>query len=460
LLQRSGIRLKRFSIIFIGIAIMPMKPVTLLSIFTIILISCQEQSGVSSTAFNTKDLNYANRKLLEVAMEDGFSPPIASRVYVYPHIANHAGLHLFYPDSLTDLSKAIRNFPQLTGLEKKDAHPELTALLSFCKTAQKLVFSEHHMVTLAGYFTEKAKNGGLSSKRIAASGKLADSISKRLIAWMNRDQYIETRTMDRFTSSRYPGDWRETPPDYVAGMESHWMKIRPLLIDSAGIYPCSKPPSYNKDKSSEFYKMVSEVYEHSKKLDSTQREIAWFWDDNPNVSEHRGHLVTMTHKISPPGHWLNIISQVSEKENSSLFKTTKAYTYASIAMFDGIISCWYEKYKCNLVRPVSYIQEYLDVNWTPLIQTPPFPEWTSGHSVLSAAAATVLTDIYGDNYAFSDSTELLFGQPVRSFKSFNEAAWEVSLSRFYAGIHYMNSVTEGNKQGKYIGDIVLNKLRK
>jgi membrane-associated phospholipid phosphatase len=128
-------------------------------------------------------------------------------------------------------------------------------------------------------------------------------------------------------------------------------------------------------------------------------------------------------------------------------------------MYDAIISCWYEKYKTNLVRPITYIQANIDNNWTPLIQTPPFPEFTSGHSAISAAAATVLTSIYGDNYFFTDSTEVLFEQPVRSFTSFNDAAWEVSMSRFYAGIHYMNGVMEGNKQGNFIGQLVIAKLK-
>jgi membrane-associated phospholipid phosphatase len=128
-------------------------------------------------------------------------------------------------------------------------------------------------------------------------------------------------------------------------------------------------------------------------------------------------------------------------------------------MFDAIISCWYEKYTTDLVRPITYIQTHIDPEWTPLIQTPPFPEYTSGHSAISAAAATVLSGIYGENYAFSDSTEVLFGQSVRRFNSFQDAAWEVSLSRFYAGIHYMESVSEGNKQGKFIGHIVLEALQ-
>ncbi|MEP6796079.1 MAG: vanadium-dependent haloperoxidase, partial [Saprospiraceae bacterium] len=284
-------------------------------------------------------------------------------------------------------------------------------------------------------------------------------IANHIIAWIIEDNYVETRTMDRWTSTKKQGEWVETPPDYMSGTEPNWSKLKPLVIDRASIYAAAPPPSYNPLKNSDFYKMVNAVYQQSKELDEKKREVAMFWDDNPNTSEYHGHLVTITHKISPPGHWLNIISQVSKKDNSDLFKTTKAYTYTAIAMYDAIISCWYEKYKTNLVRPITYIQENIDINWKPLIQTPPFPEYTSGHSAISAAAATILASIYGDNYAFTDSTEVLFGQPVRSFPSFQEAAWEVSLSRFYAGIHYMNGVSEGNKQGIFIGQIILDKLK-
>jgi hypothetical protein len=128
-------------------------------------------------------------------------------------------------------------------------------------------------------------------------------------------------------------------------------------------------------------------------------------------------------------------------------------------MFDAIISCWNTKYTTDLVRPITYIQEYIDVDWTCLIQTPPFPEYTSGHSATSAAAATTLTDVYGENYPFLDSTNILFQQPVWEFKSFHDAAWDVSLSRFYGGIHYYEAIEEGNREGKYVADIVLNALK-
>lgn len=423
------------------------------------LVGCSNSTVIQPTPFGVGDLHQLNWRLLEIAMEDGFPPPIASRVYAYPHIAFYVTMQQFFPDSLQPIAGRLNGLAPIDDVDVKNAHPELTALLSFCKTAKKVVFSEQHVDELTSGILLKAEASGLSAAVIEASKKCSDEITGHIIEWLSKDNYVETRTMDRWTSTKKPGEWIETPPDYGAGMEPNWVKIRPMVINSAGIYSSTPPPPYDPAKESEFYKMVNVVYQQSKELDVEKTAIALYWDDNPNTSEHHGHLVSVIHKISPPGHWLNIISQISRKDNTSLFKATKAYTFTSIAMFDVIISCWYVKYKTNLVRPITYIQENIDPNWTPLIQTPPFPEYTSGHSAISAAAASVLTHMYGDNYAFTDSTEVLFNHPIRHFTSFYDAAWEVSLSRFYAGIHYMNGITEGNKQGKFIGQLVMDSLK-
>lgn len=421
--------------------------------------SISTHSSSDAKVFSSLDLVHANSELLSIAMEDGFPPPIASRVYVYPHIGHYLALRSFYPDSLTDLTDNLRDLGHLPTIKTEGANPELSALLTFCKVARKVVFSEYMADDLKAKILTKATNNGLTDATIEASVLYSDSLSRYIISWMAKDNYIETRTMDRWTSTNGPSEWRETPPDYQQGLEPHWQKIRPLIIDSASIYHAAALPTYSKDKNSDFYKMVKRVYDESITLDSAKVETAWFWDDNPNTSDHTGHAVAIIHKIAPPGHWLNIISYLVKEQNSSIIKATKAYTFASIAMFDGIISCWYQKYKTNLVRPISYIQEYIDVNWKPLIQTPPFPEYTSGHSVISASAATVLNSIYGQKTAFVDSTQMLFGLRPRKFSSFDDAAWEVSLSRYYGGIHYYNGIEEGNKQGKFIGTYILNKIK-
>jgi hypothetical protein len=127
---------------------------------------------------------------------------------------------------------------------------------------------------------------------------------------------------------------------------------------------------------------------------------------------------------------------------------------------DAFISCWEEKYDSNRIRPETYINRYMDVKWQPLLQTPPFPEYTSGHAVISNAAAEVLTYLLGDNFAFLDNTEIPFGSGERSFRSFRAAAAEASVSRFYGGIHYMESINNGNIQGIKVGENVIMKIKK
>jgi hypothetical protein len=232
-----------------------------------------------------------------------------------------------------------------------------------------------------------------------------------------------------------------------------------MVIDSANVFAYKPLPDYSIEKDSDFYKMVDEVYQESKNTTLEKEKIAWFWDCNPIMTIHKGHMTTTIHKFTPPGHWLNIINQISTNENSDYYKTTKAYTMTSMAMFDAIIAVWYVKYKTDLVRPVTYIQENIDAEWTPVLQTPPFPEYTSGHSATSASAAEILTSIYGDNYKFTDNTQLRFGLEKRTFKSFREAANQVNLSRFYGGIHYMQGVEEGGRQGKEVANLILKKLQ-
>ena len=135
-----------------------------------------------------------------------------------------------------------------------------------------------------------------------------------------------------------------------------------------------------------------------------------------------------------------------------------AYSLVSISLFDAFISCWDDKWKTIVVRPETVINEYIDEDWLPLLQTPPFPEYTSGHSVISRSAAIMLTEIYGDNFQFDDTSELEFGLPVRSYNSFIQASEEAAISRLYGGIHYEMAISNGVSQGQKIGEFITNKL--
>jgi hypothetical protein len=281
---------------------------------------------------------------------------------------------------------------------------------------------------------------------------------------MNVDNYKQTRTMSKFNiNSDDISRWEPTPPMYMDGIEPHWNKIRPLVLESPDQFKPIPPPVFSMEKESPFYTELKEVYDISNTIttagdNSEELAIAQFWDCNPYVSVSRGHLMFATKKITPGAHWIGIAKIASKKNNFDVDKTVYTYTKTSIAIFEAFISCWDEKYRSNLVRPETLINKYFNDNWKPILQTPPFPEYTSGHSVVSGAASVVLTSIFGEDFNFDDDTEVQFGLPIRSFISFKAAADEAAISRMYGGIHYRAAVEIGVKQGRDLGAFVVDKL--
>jgi PAP2 superfamily len=247
-------------------------------------------------------------------------------------------------------------------------------------------------------------------------------------------------------------------------IEPHWREIRTLVLDSAS--QCKPIPAipFSLDKNSAFFKQAKEVYDSSiavaKKGDSCEEvQIAKFWDCNPYATVTQGHMTFAKKKITPGGHWMSIVKIACKQSNADFEKTVFAYTKTSIGIFEGFISCWDEKFRSNVVRPETVINQTIDENWKPLLQTPPFPEYTSGHSVVSTCSATILATIFGENFGFADDTEIQFGLPIRKYKSFDEASKEASKSRFYGGIHYRAAIENGILQGKKVGDLINLKLK-
>jgi len=231
-----------------------------------------------------------------------------------------------------------------------------------------------------------------------------------------------------------------------------------MVMDSANMFPPPPPIPFSKDTGSAFYKMAIDVMNTGNSLDSTKKWIANFWDCNSFKLHVEGHAMFATKAMTPAGHWMEVIGTISKNNHADFYKTASAYTGASIGIYDAFFCCWYTKYKTDVIRPETYINRYIDQSWMSYLQTPPFPEYNSAHSTISAAAATVLAEIYNNNTAFRDSSERNWGWPDRTFKSTDEAALEVSMSRFYGGIHYRKSVTSAYDQGKKIGELVMSKL--
>jgi hypothetical protein len=184
-----------------------------------------------------------------------------------------------------------------------------------------------------------------------------------------------------------------------------------------------------------------------------------YWDDNANILKSGGHLSYFEHKITPLGHWLTIAGEAIKYYHFSTGQTARIYAITSLAQYEAVLSCWKEKYKSNALRPETYINKLIDAKWKSYIETPPFPEYTSGHSCISGASAKILTALIPQPYSFTDSTEVPFNLGSRFFSSFQEAANEASISRYYGGIHYIPALNQGLIQGQAIANFILKRLK-
>ncbi len=424
--------------------------------------SCKEKEEMTPVEVTSEEYQNAVDRVTEIMIHDIFSPPQASRIYVYPNIAAYEIIAQNDP-MYKSLAGQVSELSAIPATSDTLVNYPMAALIAHMDLSKTLVFSEEKMTAYSDsiHDTWRLKNSAVFD----ASKNYAMQVVAHMNNWIDKDNYKQTRTMSKFTVDiEDPARWQPTPPAYMDGIEPHWNKIRPMVLDSAAQFKPEPPPAFSMDKNSDFFKELEEVYAVSEDItkkgdESEEIEIAQFWDCNPYVSVTRGHLMFATKKITPGAHWMGITEIACKDTEASFNETVHAYTKSSIAMFDAFISCWDEKYRSNLIRPETLINQYIDENWKPILQTPPFPEYVSGHSVVSGAAATVLTDIFGDNFSFMDDTELPFGLPVRGFDSFNKAAEEAAVSRLYGGIHYRAAIDEGLTQGQNVGRWVIQNLQ-
>jgi hypothetical protein len=399
------------------------------------------------------------KNLTDVIVYDIFSPPVASRVYAYPSVAAYEVLAPANPgfQPLAGQLRGLTPLPQPAA--GSQALRSIAAVYAFQRVGEKLVFSADKMASHDSLLDARYLALGVPRQVLADSKAYADEAARHILAWADQDNYKQTRTFERFSVTTEPGRWTPTPPAYMDAIEPHWNKIRPFVIDSATQFVPARPSAFDTAQSSPFFREMKEVYEVSRQLSTEQKEIAAFWDCNPFVMNQTGHVMFATKKISPGGHWMGITDIATRKAGSSMMETAEAFAWVALALADGFISCWDEKYRSSVIRPETVINKYLDPSWQPLLQTPPFPEYTSGHSVISNAAALALTHLYGPSFAFTDSVEVEFGLPPRTFSSFVQAAEEAAVSRLYGGIHYMPAIQNGSEQGKKVGSYIVSRLR-
>jgi hypothetical protein len=416
--------------------------------------SCKQEKVVK---MNEADLLHNNQdQLTKVIIYDVFTPPVASRIYVYSSLASYEAIKYTKPGT-TSITATLHGFDSIpspaTG-EKYDF--TLAATKAFFTVIRKLVFSTDSLNAYEEMVYNKFQSDvekEVYDRSIQFGVNIAEVILKRA----TKDGYTISRGKEKYLGSREKGKWQPTPPDYLDGVEWCWRTMSPMVLDSAAQFAPDPPPAFSFDSTGKFYQAVKEVYDISLNLNEEQRTIARYWDDNPFVIEHAGHMMYGNKKITPGGHWMGIAAIAAGKSKADPILTAKTYAATAIALYDGFIACWDEKYRSSLVRPVTMIKEWFRKEWLPNLQTPPFPEYPSGHSAISASAATVLTHLYGNDFAFNDTSDLRYIGMQREFKSFNQAAHECSISRVYGGIHYRFGVDAGEQLGKKVGDLVIKK---
>lgn len=387
-----------------------------------------------------------NEALNRCIIKDGFSAPVASRIYAYCNISMYEALCGFNRDckSFGGRLSVLRKF-QLPGLTNTDAR--LVAVGAFCYTAKHLVFSDRYineyLQTEAG---KVADSGKLRSNSLAYARQISDSIW----AWAAKDGYPETRSMPRYEMRGADSCWQPTLPMFSYASEPYWGKIRSFTLDSASQFRPDAPLSFDTGSLSLFYKQAQELQAKSNTLTEEEKNTADFWNDNPMITDFQGHFSKVTKGITPGGHWIHIAAQTAVGNKLEPAKASYITALVAIAVADGFISCWEAKYHYETIRPVTYVRQYINKEWEPYIETPPFPEYPSGHSVISAAASYLLTRFFGDNFAFSDSNEIA----PRSFSSFYEASYQAGMSRYYGGIHFMPAINNGRSEGMKIGEWV------
>ncbi len=428
------------------------------------LTACQEDvnPNYQEEANDPELFHRATKKLTDVIVHDIFSPPVAARIYSYASIAGYEVMAAADPNYQT-LAGQLADFKEVPQPNANEEYCfPVAALAAQMKVGKSLIFSEAKIDEFEAEIMEEIKAIKMPAAVLERSVAYGQKVADHVIAWYDGDMYKQTRTYPKFSINNEVSRWQPTPPDYMDGIEPAWNVIRPFTLDSAEQYKPLPPTEYSEDPKSRWFQEVMEVYtalgDEGGPEYAERKGIAEFWDCNPYVSNTVGHVMFASKKISPGGHWINIVAIACRKADVDFARTTEAYALTSIGLMDGFISCWDEKYRSALLRPETFINRHLDENWRPLLQTPPFPEHTSGHSVISRAASTILTDLFGDNFAFDDDSEVEFGLPVRSFGSFNEASAEAAVSRLYGGIHYRPAIDYGVDQGEQVGKHVLSRV--
>jgi hypothetical protein len=377
-----------------------------------------------------------------------YSPPVASRSFAYLGVAAYQAV-ASGSTSLISLEGQLNGLAGLPARKSGESYSDAVIIHCVMAGAVKSFFGNTGPTgqRVMAATEKKLKAGalaGVPGDVAARSLAYADALMAAILAWSEGDGGAVVENMG------FPMDYKLTQGDAnwvpTSAIRQQqfpllpaWGNNRTFAMPNGASCGLPPPPAYSEDPSSAFYGEALEVYQTVKSLTPEQEVIARFWSDDPMLSP------------TPPGHWISIANDILAQQQAGLDRTAEVMMRLGVAMADAFIGCWNAKFQYDLLRPVTYIRKVIDPKWEPLLITPPFPEYPSGHSTQSGAAAIVLTSLFGDGFAFSDTTHERDGFAPRSFGSFEAAAQEAGISRLYGGIHFRAAIERGIAQGKCIG---------
>jgi hypothetical protein len=374
-----------------------------------------------------------------------YSPPVAARAFGYlgvtaweATVAAHPGLR-----TLAGQLNGLAPMPVAVGVVP-DHGVILNAALS---VAVPVLFAntgptgQRAMTAMAERLARVAED--VAPETALVSRRQGKAIAEHILSWAATDGGAEVINMgfpDAWTAPDAPSDW--VPTSLVRQQQTpllpNWGNNRTFAMPAGNACPLPPPPAYATERDSAFYAEAMAVHTATANLTPDQLAIARFWSDDPMLSP------------TPPGHWITIARIVLDDQDADAIMRADTLARLGIGLSDALIACWDAKFEFDLLRPITYIRAQIDPGFTPILITPPFPEYPSGHSTLSGASAEVLTALFGADVAFVDTTHEDDGLPARSFASFWAAAEEAGISRLYGGIHFPAAITRGLEQGRCV----------
>lgn len=432
-----------------------MRAIVVLSIVSFFFGSAvaQKKRAIDETQILTENVF----SITEVLFHDVVNPPAAARFYSYSLLTaeNISGLVNESPK----LKESLRDGYWYTNTPESKINNNFSSIYGMLETARHIIPSGYSLEDKQARLYTLYQDAGFEKAVLDSSISFAKKVAQHHIKIAKADGYFDLSVKPKYNPMNVDSTWYPTPPEYMGAVEPHWSTIKPFFLESSKQFAPAPPVKFNSESGSEFYALMKEVRDVTSNLSEEQTLIAKYWDCNPFANFYSGHVNVAIKKISPGGHWMSITGIACKKAKLSFEQSVYIHAVIAMALHDAFISCWDEKYRSHRIRPKTAINRYIDERWDPILETPPFPEYTSGHSVVSAASSTLLTFLIGDQFEFVDTTEIIFGLPSRKFRSFKAASDEAAISRLYGGIHYRDAIANGVQQGEQIGRYIISKLQ-